>query len=152
MQLEQALYFSMITTYAQGMALLQRASKEYGYDLNLSKVAEIWRGGCIIRAALLEQISAAYAQQPDLGNLMLSDAVIPELAGSQQGVRDIANIAAQTGVPVPAAPQLFGGLGRPLTQVIATIETGFWLPFTSLAWIKQVVLVCLDKTEVHKLG
>ena len=51
---EQSLYFAFITTYAQGMALLQEASKEYKYELNLAKVASIWRGGCIIRANLLE--------------------------------------------------------------------------------------------------
>lgn len=100
--LEQALYFSIITTYAQGMALLQRASKEYNYGLNLSEVAKIWRGGCIIRATLLEQISTAYSRKPDLANLILSDAVVPELAGSQKGIRAVANIAAQTGVPAPA--------------------------------------------------
>ena len=101
-QLEAALYFAMITAYAQGMALLQRASKEYNYGLNLSAVAKIWRGGCIIRASLLEQISTAYTQQPDIANLMLSDAIVNELAQSQSGIRTIVNVSAQSGVPVPA--------------------------------------------------
>ena len=71
--LERALYFSMITCYAQGMALLNEASKEYKYELNLSDIASIWRGGCIIRASLLEDIRAAYITQPQLANLMLSE-------------------------------------------------------------------------------
>ena len=100
--LEQALYFATITTYAQGMALLQRASKEYNYGLNLSDVAKIWRGGCIIRATLLEPISAAYTQQPDIANLMMSDIVAVELANSQSGIRKAVGIAAEAGAPVPA--------------------------------------------------
>jgi len=99
--LERALYFSTIVTYAQGMALLQRASKEYNYGLNLSGVARIWRGGCIIRATLLEQISAAYEQQPGLANLILNDVVATELANSQMGIRQMVGIAAQAGVPAP---------------------------------------------------
>ena len=100
--LEQALYFATITTYAQGMALLQKASKEYNYGLNLAEVAKIWRGGCIIRATLLEPISVAYAQQPDITNLMLSEAVSAELAGAQNGIRKVVGLAAEAGVPVPA--------------------------------------------------
>ncbi len=99
--LEQAMYFSTIVTYAQGMALLQRASKEYNYGLNLAAVAKIWRGGCIIRASLLEQISNAYAQQPDIANLILSDVVAAELAGSQNGIRKLVGLAAEAGIPVP---------------------------------------------------
>jgi 6-phosphogluconate dehydrogenase len=72
-QMEQALYFSMITAYAQGMALLQVASKEYRYGLNLEKIAALWRGGCIIRASLLEDIRTVFSQQPDLTNLLLSN-------------------------------------------------------------------------------
>jgi len=100
--LEQALYFATITTYAQGMALLQRASAEYKYGLNLAEVAKIWRGGCIIRATLLEQISAAYTQQPDIANLMLSNIVAAELASTQAGIRSTVSLAAAAGIPVPA--------------------------------------------------
>ena len=99
--LEQALYSATITTYAQGMALLQRASTEYKYGLNLAEIAKIWRGGCIIRATLLDQISAAYTQQPDIANLMLNDAVAAELDGAQVGIRKLIAVAASAGIPVP---------------------------------------------------
>ena len=59
-QLRSALYAAMIITYAQGMALLAVASDKYKYHLDLEAVARIWRGGCIIRAALLEDICAAF--------------------------------------------------------------------------------------------
>jgi 6-phosphogluconate dehydrogenase len=101
-QMEQALYFSMITTYAQGMALLQVASKEYSYDLKLEKIAAIWRGGCIIRASLLEDIRAVFSQQPDLSNLLLSNTFSKKLMQSQKGIRKIIQTAVETGIPLPA--------------------------------------------------
>ena len=102
MQTEQALYFSMITAYAQGMALLQVASKEYTYGLNLEKIAAIWRGGCIIRASLLEDIRTVFSQQPDLSNLLLSNTFSKKLMQSQKGIRKIIQTAVETGIPLPA--------------------------------------------------
>src|SRR3712207_2836654 len=58
--LEDALYFAKVSSYAQGMALLQTASEAYGYGLNLAEIARIWKGGCIIRARLLDPIRRAY--------------------------------------------------------------------------------------------
>ncbi len=98
----QALYFSIITVYAQGMALLQVASKKYKYDLNLENIAAIWRGGCIIRASLLEDIRAAFSQQPDLSNLLLSDAFSKKLMQSQKGIRKVIQTGVESGIPVPA--------------------------------------------------
>jgi 6-phosphogluconate dehydrogenase len=69
--LEDAFFFSMITTYAQGMFLLSRASKEYSYDLKLDEIAKIWRGGCIIRSKFLENIYSAYGKNKDLEHLLL---------------------------------------------------------------------------------
>ncbi len=64
-QLRNALYLGMILAFAQGMALLQAASRTYHYDLDLAAIARIWRGGCIIRAALLERLRAAFQAQPE---------------------------------------------------------------------------------------
>jgi len=99
--LEQALYFSMIVTYAQGMALLQRASKEFNYDLKLGEVAKIWRGGCIIRSALLEDILKAYAETPDLPNLMVSNELAPQMGFCQDAIRLVVKTAIGVGVPMP---------------------------------------------------
>ena len=107
-QMEQALYFSIITVYAQGMALLQVASKKYKYDLKLENIAAIWRGGCIIRASLLEDIRAAFSKHPDLSNLLLSDAFSKKLMQSQNGIRKVIQTAVESGVPVPA---MMGALG-----------------------------------------
>jgi 6-phosphogluconate dehydrogenase len=72
-ELKNALLSSFIITYAQGMSLLQTASVEKDYNLNLSEIARIWRGGCIIRSTLLEEMRRAYAENPQLPNLILDD-------------------------------------------------------------------------------
>ncbi len=72
-ELKNALLAAFITTYAQGLSLLQAASIEKNYDLNLSEIAKIWRGGCIIRAALLEEMRRAFSKNPNLPNLILDD-------------------------------------------------------------------------------
>ncbi len=100
--LEQTLYFSMITTYAQGMALLHAASEKYEYHLKPENIAMIWRGGCIIRASLLEDIYAAFSQQPDLSNLLLDNPIAEKLMQSQTGMRKVIQVAAETGIPLPA--------------------------------------------------
>src|SRR4029450_8936736 len=66
-----ALYASKIVSYAQGMELLRSGSTEYKWDLNLSDIATIWRGGCIIRAKFLNRIVEAYQRDATLHNLLL---------------------------------------------------------------------------------
>ncbi len=98
-ELENALYFGFITAYAQGLALLQEASDEMNYDLNLSDVARIWRGGCIIRAACLEPIRAAYDKQPDLSNLLIDDYFSKEISTRQEDMRTVVKFAIEQGIP-----------------------------------------------------
>jgi len=100
--LERALLFSMLTAYAQGMSMLYKASKEYKYELRLSDIASIWRGGCIIRASLLEDIRSAYITQPTLSNLMLSDTFSQKLSVLQKDIRQIVRAGVDTGTPIPA--------------------------------------------------
>ncbi len=71
--LKHTLLSSFIVTYAQGMSLLQTASKEKEYGLDLAEIAKIWRGGCIIRSQILEDMRRAYAKNPDLPNMILDD-------------------------------------------------------------------------------
>ncbi|HEX2949477.1 MAG TPA: NADP-dependent phosphogluconate dehydrogenase, partial [Armatimonadota bacterium] len=70
-QLANALYMGMIIAFAQGFTQLRAASTAYQYDIHLDDVARIWRGGCIIRAELLQRILQIYQQQPALANLLL---------------------------------------------------------------------------------
>jgi 6-phosphogluconate dehydrogenase len=101
-ELEQALYFAMITTYAQGLSLLFVASQEYDYGLKLKEIIQIWKGGCIIRSKLLDDISACFEKEPDLPNLILNEQMAVKLAYSQKGIRRIVQISAQSGIPAPA--------------------------------------------------
>jgi len=100
--LEQAFYFAMIITYSQGFSLMDRASKEYKYNLRLDEIAKIWRGGCIIRASVLENIRSAFALNPSLSNLMLEPELAGELISNQEGIREIIKIAVDNGIPAPA--------------------------------------------------
>jgi len=96
-----ALFAGMIATYAQGLALLQEASHRYRYQLHLEQVAKVWRGGCIIRAGLLEDIRRAYESNPGLPNLMVSDQIRPQLLSRQADWRTVVAGAVRAGIPIP---------------------------------------------------
>ena len=100
--LQAGLYASIVCSYAQGMALLRAASLEHGYGLELATTAKIWRAGCIIRAALLEDIRAAYSGQPDLTNLLLDDHFRAQLLERQGAWRAAVAAAVELGIPAPA--------------------------------------------------
>jgi 6-phosphogluconate dehydrogenase len=97
-----ALYASKIISYAQGMALLGTASRQYKWDLQLGEIAAIWKGGCIIRARFLDEIRKAYKANAELSNLMLDPGIKKEVEGSIPALRRVVQLAAERGVPVPA--------------------------------------------------
>jgi 6-phosphogluconate dehydrogenase len=103
-----ALYASKITSYAQGLAMLRLASKEYGYGIDPGTVARIWRAGCIIRATLLEDIRRAFARDPNLVNLLLDSALGDAIAERQEGWRHFVQTAVGLGIPVPAMTSSLG--------------------------------------------
>ncbi|MCK8141048.1 NADP-dependent phosphogluconate dehydrogenase [Flavobacterium sp. I-SCBP12n] len=100
--LEQAFYFSMVSAYAQGMHLLFKANEEFKYDLNLDLIAKIWRGGCIIRSAFLEDIFTAYQKEAKLEHLFLDDSIHNNLTKSIAGIRTIVSDAVLHGIAIPA--------------------------------------------------
>jgi len=99
---ENALYASKVTSYAQGLAMLRMASQEYQYDLNIRDIAKIWREGCIIRASLLSDIMDAYERDPQLVNLMLDEAFKSVILERLDDWRKVVQIAVGLGIPVPA--------------------------------------------------
>ncbi len=99
--LRNALYAGMIITYAQGMALLFVASAKRGYQLDLETVARIWRGGCIIRAGLLDDIRAAFHRRPDLPNLLLDPGLASKVSAQLESLRQIVCMASERGIPAP---------------------------------------------------
>ncbi len=106
--LEEAFYFTTIITYAQGMHMLSKASKDYGYDLHLNEIAKIWRGGCIIRSTFLENIYNAYGNNKDLEHLLLDADVKDLVLGSIQGIRTVLAEALKAGIAVPAYSACLG--------------------------------------------
>ena len=101
-KIRDALYCSKICSYAQGMALLSAASKEFGYNLDLGEMARIWKGGCIIRAGFLNKIKAAFNENPNLPNLLLAPEFKQTILDRQEAWREVLVIANQFGIPVPA--------------------------------------------------
>ncbi|MCS6823584.1 MAG: NADP-dependent phosphogluconate dehydrogenase [Cytophagaceae bacterium] len=101
MLLEDALYFAYIISYSQGLSMLANASEEYKYNLNLAEIAKIWRGGCIIRAALLEDFMQAYRQQPGLRNPLLSPIIAEKVMQVQGAARQIAKDSLDMGIVMP---------------------------------------------------
>jgi len=101
-QVHDALFASKIISYAQGLELMATMGDEKGWGLDLSKIAAIWRGGCIIRARFLNDITAAYRTDPALSNLMLAPFFTDLLNGFQQNWREVIATATLAGIPVPA--------------------------------------------------
>jgi 6-phosphogluconate dehydrogenase len=95
-----ALWSAKVVAYAQGLEQIRAASETYGWDVDVAEVARIWRGGCIIRARLLERIRAEYAAQ-HLATLLAAPGVAAELGRSQAGWRSVVALAVTAGVPVP---------------------------------------------------
>ncbi|MFJ7592404.1 NADP-dependent phosphogluconate dehydrogenase [Streptomyces sp. NPDC097617] len=101
-QVEQALYASKIVSYTQGFHQIRAGSEEYGWNVDLGAVASLWRGGCIIRAAFLDRIRAAYDAQPGLPSLLADTRFSQEIAADQEGWRSVLVEAVRQGIPVPA--------------------------------------------------
>ncbi|MEO6670907.1 MAG: NADP-dependent phosphogluconate dehydrogenase, partial [Ferruginibacter sp.] len=88
--------------YAQGLAMLQKASETYKYNTDIASVASIWRGGCIIRAAMLEDITAIFRKDPGLKNLLLKEPVAATVGKEVYSLRGILKAAINNGIPVPS--------------------------------------------------
>lgn len=99
--IHDALYCSKICSYAQGFQLMRTAQKEYNWKLNFGEIAQIWRGGCIIRAAFLQKITEAYARNPDLANLLLDPYFNKTVKAAQENWRKVVSLAAEYGVAAP---------------------------------------------------
>jgi 6-phosphogluconate dehydrogenase len=96
-----ALYCSKICSYAQGFQLMREAQKEYKWTLHFGEIAQIWRGGCIIRAAFLQKITEAYARDAALANLLLDPYFNAQIASAQDNWRRVIALGAEYGVPMP---------------------------------------------------
>jgi 6-phosphogluconate dehydrogenase len=100
--LRDALYAARVCSYAQGMALIAAGSAKYAWNVSLAEMARIWKGGCIIRARLLDPVRQAFTTNPALVNLLTDPAIARAVLDAAPGWRRIAAAAATGGIPVPA--------------------------------------------------
>ncbi|REJ93926.1 MAG: phosphogluconate dehydrogenase (NADP(+)-dependent, decarboxylating) [Planctomycetota bacterium] len=98
----QALYASKLCSYAQGFVQLDAAAEEFGWKLDNGSIALLWRGGCIIRSRFLQDIKAAFDNNPDLENLLLDDFFRSAIDKAQPSWRRVVSTAIELGLPVPA--------------------------------------------------
>ena len=99
---ESGLHLAFIITYAQGFSLLQAASKEKGYELDMAEITKIWRGGCIIRSAMLEDFRTAFEAKKDLMNLLVADNLITTIRNEQNILKATLKFAIAADVPCMA--------------------------------------------------
>lgn len=97
-----ALYLSKICSYAQGMALIAAASKEYGWNLPFAEICRIWKGGCIIRSTLLRTFEQAFKNDPSLKNLLLDSSILSQFNEKHTAWRSVIAKGIAAGVPLPA--------------------------------------------------
>mgnify|MGYP006290910269 CR=1 FL=1 len=100
--IRKALLASKIISYAQGFMLMAAAAAQYEWSIDYGAVANMWRGGCIIRSVFLGDIKRAYDKEPDLRNLVLADYFRDTLASCQDSWRRVVGEAARMGIPIPA--------------------------------------------------
>lgn len=100
--LKMALYGAKIISYTQGYNLIMEAAKEYNWDINYGSIALLWRGGCIIRSAFLDDIKKAFDKNPKLENLLLDPFFNDKIEKAQAGWRRVCSTAMLHGIPVPS--------------------------------------------------
>jgi 6-phosphogluconate dehydrogenase len=99
---KNALHFGFLLSYGQGLQLLNVASAIYNYKINIAEVIRIWKGGCIIRSVLLNDLQKAYSTDPTLSNIILSPVFQPVLKSLRADAAALINLANQAGLPVAA--------------------------------------------------
>ena len=99
--LRDALEVGFIISYSQGFSLMGKASDVMKYNLDKKKIAEIWRGGCIIRSALLQDIMQAYLDNPNITTLLENNILSKRATKLQLGLRRVVQAASDSGIPAP---------------------------------------------------
>lgn len=100
--IEDALWVAKVIAYSEGMAMIAKSNSEFGWDIKPSEVISLWRGGCIIRAALLKDLKSAYEVNPNLDSLLASEHFASQIKARQEVLRKLVGIAVANGVPTMA--------------------------------------------------
>ncbi len=97
---KNAFHFTSLISYAQGLQLLNTASNTFGYAINISDVIKVWKGGCIIRSVLLNDLQNAYQLDPALNNIIQSPVFTATLSTLRKDMAALVGVAANTGLPI----------------------------------------------------
>jgi len=100
--IRDAIYASKIVSYAQGFMLLRAAAEQFWWELDYGAIAQLWREGAIIKAAFLDDITAAFRREPTLASLVIDEYFARALAAAETGWRRVVSTAVLSGIPVPA--------------------------------------------------
>lgn len=119
-KLENALYAAKLIAYAQGFSLLKQADSHYGWNLNPSSISAVWRGGCIIRSAFLNDISAAYQKNPALSDLLFDPYFASALRSCEASLREICILGIQASVSLPCLSSALSYFDLLRTEHMAT--------------------------------
>ena len=106
--LQQALYCAKVASYAQGLGIIRAASEKNDWNVDLGLCAKMWRGGCIIRAALLSKITAAFERDGSLANLLVDPGFAQEINDRQMAWRRVVSLGVSAGIATPAMSAALG--------------------------------------------
>jgi len=119
-QLHDALYAATLLCYAQGLSLLHKASSELKMDIPLQDVVKIWRGGCIIRSAMLETFFSAFKNDPQLENLLLNKTVAEILKQKENSLREAVKQLVDSKIPCAGFMSALGYFDAYTSKQLAT--------------------------------
>ncbi len=103
----EALYFGMVISYAQGLAMLTKASEELQMDIPLEEVVKSWRGGCIIRSGFLDVFADFYKEDPQLRNLLLEEDIATSLKQKLSALQKVISLVAENNYTAPGLMSAF---------------------------------------------
>ena len=106
-QLNDALLFCTVVSYAQGLSMLAKASMLLKMEIPLPEVIRVWKGGCIIRSSLLNLFETAFGKTPQLQNLLLDDNIALVLKGKYEGLKGVVATATANDYPISAMSASF---------------------------------------------
>lgn len=107
-QLGKSLYVSMMIAYSQGFSLLKAASETYHYNYDLPTISRIWRGGCIIRSEMLNDILNAFRGNTSLENLLFDEQISDKIRNNHENLRQIISFASSRGIAIPGLMSALG--------------------------------------------
>jgi 6-phosphogluconate dehydrogenase len=114
--LHDGLYCAVTLCYAQGLSMLQKASAELKMDIPVQDVVRIWRGGCIIRAAVLDIFTSVYKKNNDLPNILLNKKIVSLVKKNQSALRKVIRQSVAAKIPVAGLMSAIGYLDAYTTE------------------------------------